>query len=89
MSTAEELRAAVDILRNATFRGAMTATPAVAALIRAREPIAALLEQAAVGLELLAAQDPGLYEAHGASLMTGQLAIARALRGSQSDGSSR
>ncbi|MFJ6085099.1 hypothetical protein ACIQI8_27195 [Streptomyces sp. NPDC092369] len=37
---ADELAAAVETLRNATFRGAMTATPAVAALLRAREPLA-------------------------------------------------
>lgn len=39
-----ELQAAADFLRSATFRGAMTATPAVAALVRAREPLALLLE---------------------------------------------
>jgi hypothetical protein len=44
MTPAEEITAAVEKLRTATFRGAMTATPTVAALIRAREPLAKLLE---------------------------------------------
>jgi hypothetical protein len=42
---ADELRAAAETLRSATFRGAMTATPAVAALVRAREPLAAWLDE--------------------------------------------
>lgn len=42
---ADELRQAADTLRSARFAGAMTATPAVAALLRAREPIAALLAE--------------------------------------------
>ena len=44
MTPAAELTAAADTLRTAAFRGAMTATPAVAALIRAREPLAAWME---------------------------------------------
>jgi hypothetical protein len=40
---ADELRTAAETLRTARFAGAMTATPAVAALLRAREPIADLL----------------------------------------------
>lgn len=43
-SPADELKTAAATLRNAAFRGAMTATPVVAALVRAREPIARLLE---------------------------------------------
>lgn len=35
-----ELGTAADFLRSATFQGAMTATPAVAALLRARESLA-------------------------------------------------
>jgi len=46
MTPADEIEAAAKKLRTATFRGAMTATPAVAALIRAREPLALLLEGA-------------------------------------------
>jgi hypothetical protein len=41
---ADELKTAAETLRGATFRGAMTATPAVAALLRAREPIADWLD---------------------------------------------
>jgi len=41
---ADELRTAAEKLRNAAFRGAMTATPAVAALLRAREPLARWLD---------------------------------------------
>lgn len=44
MTAADEINAAAETLRSATFRGAMTATPAVAALLRAREPLATLLE---------------------------------------------
>ncbi len=47
---ADELEAAAKKLRAATFRGAMTATPAVAALVRAREPLADWLESTAVSL---------------------------------------
>lgn len=39
-----ELAAAAEHLRTGTFRGAMTATPMVAGLVRAREPLALLLE---------------------------------------------
>lgn len=50
MTPDEELRAAATALRTATFRGAMTATPAVAALLRAREPLADWLDfHAAMG----------------------------------------
>jgi hypothetical protein len=43
-SPLDEIRAAAATLRTARFAGAMTATPAVAALIRARDPLATLLE---------------------------------------------
>lgn len=46
-----ELKAAAAKLRTATFRGAMTATPAVAALVAAREPLAQLLDNAAATAE--------------------------------------
>lgn len=42
---AHELATAAQTLRTARFAGAMTATPAVAALLRAREPIADLLSE--------------------------------------------
>lgn len=43
-SPADQLRAAAKHLRTGAFRGAMTATPAVAGLVRAREPLAELLD---------------------------------------------
>jgi hypothetical protein len=47
MTPAEELTAAARTLREAKFRGAMTATATVAALIRTREPLAKLLREIA------------------------------------------
>lgn len=44
MTPADELRTAAQALRTARFAGAMTATHATAALIRARLPLATLLE---------------------------------------------
>ncbi|MFZ3494601.1 hypothetical protein ACODT5_15480 [Streptomyces sp. 5.8] len=72
MTPADELQAAAEQLRAATFRGAMTATPAVAALLRARQPLADWLEQAAEALE---GQDAPNDEP--------ALAVARALLASQ------
>jgi hypothetical protein len=46
-SPTDELRQAAATLRASRFSGAMTATPAVAALLRAREPIADWLEHEA------------------------------------------
>lgn len=43
----EEITAAAAILGAARFTGAMTATPAVAALVSAREPLAKLLRETA------------------------------------------
>jgi hypothetical protein len=40
-----DLAAAAELLETAAFRGAMTATPAVAALLRARQPLARLLRR--------------------------------------------
>ncbi len=44
MTPADEITAAVDRLRNARIPNAMTATPAVADLLRAREPLAKWLD---------------------------------------------
>lgn len=52
MTPADELAAAAETLRSARFTGAMTATPAVAALVRAREPIAELLQEHAAFVSL-------------------------------------
>ncbi|MFD9721075.1 hypothetical protein [Streptomyces sp. NPDC059076] len=46
---ADELRAAAKQLRTARFTGAMTTTPAVAALLRSRHALAELLDDAADG----------------------------------------
>ncbi|MEU3529178.1 hypothetical protein AB0E62_35910 [Streptomyces sp. NPDC038707] len=43
-STPDELHAAASALRQARFPAAMTATPAVAALLKAREPLAQWLD---------------------------------------------
>lgn len=52
MTITAELSAAAATLRSARFTGAMTATPAVAALIRAREPLAKwLISWAGIELE--------------------------------------
>ena len=70
MNPAEELRTAATTLRTATFRGAMTATPAVAALVRAREPLADLLDDQADG------DDEGVINPWA-------LAVARAISGGE------
>lgn len=49
----DELEAAVAKLRTATFRGAVTMSPTVAGLIRAREPIAKWLDDARTDAEHL------------------------------------
>lgn len=81
---ADELAAAAETLKTARFAGAMTATPVVAALIRAREPIANWLQrhsgiagemQQYLGEEF---QDGALdHDTHDA------LAVARAITGGQ------
>jgi hypothetical protein len=47
VTPAEEITAAADKLRAATFHGAITATPTVAALVAARTPLAKLLRETA------------------------------------------
>ena len=73
MTAADEIQAAAEKLRTATFRGAMTATPAVAALVRAREPLAAWLEREAFRV-LTNGGNPDLHHA---------LTVARAILGTQ------
>jgi hypothetical protein len=71
----DEINTAAATLRSATFRGAMTATPAVAALVRAREPLARWLESWS-GIELresAAMQEDACHA----------LAVARAILGDQ------
>lgn len=80
MTPAEELLAAASKLRTAVFRGAMTATPAVAALVRAREPLAKWLEETAAevrtaeGTEYALHPDGGVFGSWDAAL-----AVARAI----------
>lgn len=79
MTPADELRAAAETLRGAAFRGAMTATPAVAALIRARRPLASLLERAAARTpEATHPEDQGWCSPETCDLAAA-LAVARAL----------
>lgn len=75
MTPADEINAAAQTLRTATFRGAMTATPAVAALVRAREPLASWLDSW-TGIELR--EDAALPEDAQHALAT-----ARAINGAQ------
>lgn len=77
MTPAEEINAAAETLRTATFRGAMTATPAVAALVRAREPLAKWLETTATSLA--ASTHPDWQDCVAADA----LATARAINGGQ------
>lgn len=73
MSITRELSTAAATLRSARFAGAMTATPAVAALVRAREPLAKwLLSWGGIDLE---AGGPLPEDAQYA------LAVARAING--------
>lgn len=75
MTPAEELTAAAQALRTARFTGAMTATPAVAALLRAREPLAKWLENTAASLK--ASTHPGWQEC----VAPDSLAVARQILG--------
>ncbi|MFD4596777.1 hypothetical protein ACFWPQ_01965 [Streptomyces sp. NPDC058464] len=97
MTPAEELTTAADKLRTARFTGALTATPAVAALISARAHVAKLLR------EIGALHEPGCPGKrlsghncggpHGCDWcgdedwpcadMRNALAVARAINGSQ------
>jgi hypothetical protein len=79
MSAADELAAAEKTLQEATSRSATTATPAVAALLRAREPIAQWLEFARNDAERLSrvlGDGPDQWADPHA------LAVARAINGS-------
>ncbi|MFF8482360.1 hypothetical protein [Streptomyces antibioticus] len=77
MTPADELHAAAAKLRAATFRGAITATPAVAALISARKPLALWLENTATSLA--ANTHPGWQE----YIAADALAVARAILGTK------
>ena len=72
--TADELRAAAETLRQHASIGAYTATPAGAALLRAREPLAQWLDDWARPGTTEDAPWPDLHRA---------LAVARAINGSQ------
>jgi hypothetical protein len=93
VTPADELTAAADKLRAARFAGAMTATPAVAALVRARDPIAKLLTGCAElheahlcdkheGCAVLGCQWCG-DEDWPCADMRNTLAVARAINGGQ------
>ena len=74
-TAADELRTAAAKLRAATFPGAITATPTVAALIATREPLANWLENTAASLT--ARTHPDWQDVVAADA----LAVARALNG--------
>ena len=81
-TSAEELRAAAATLRTARFSGAMTATPVVAALVRARDPLAKLLESAASTAERL----HGIFadsDSPAEFVHPDALAVARAINGGE------
>jgi hypothetical protein len=87
-SPADELRTAAQTLRTARFAGAMTSTPAVAALLRAREPLAALLGEHASFASLFdqlwrARCGDTPAESEYAAETRKALAVARALNGGQ------
>ncbi len=87
MTPADELRAAAAHLRAATLPTAITATPAMASLLRAREPLAAWLDfHAAMGDRMRALFDDDLPTDE--DIKHPALAVARALLGT-TDGSSR
>jgi len=82
MTPADELTAAAQTLRTVRFPGAMTATPAVATLIRAREPIAEWLEheaEAAKADHLWAEREPCAW--CGSPAGQHALAVARQING--------
>ncbi|MFD3802619.1 hypothetical protein ACFWTC_03100 [Streptomyces sp. NPDC058619] len=83
MTPSEELRAAAETLRAATIRGAITATPAVAALVRARGPLAELLDDHAARLD--ATTHPSWQEGIAGPALT----VARALLATQQNGTPR
>lgn len=86
MTPDDELRAAAAHLRAATFRGAMTATPAVASLLRAREPLADWLT---VEAETWAGDEVHSRCTPQTCTLDAALAVARALLGTQDNGSNR
>lgn len=80
---ADELREAARTLRTAAFRGAMTATPAVAALVRAREPLALLLEAVASNALETAHEECSAWCSAETCDLSAALAVARAINRSQ------
>jgi hypothetical protein len=82
-TSADELRAAAAFLRGATFHGAMTATPAVAGLIRAREPLALLLEAVASNALETNHEQCSSWCSPETCDLSAALATARALNGGQ------
>lgn len=81
MNPDDEITAAVQTLRSATFRGAMTATPAVAALLRAREPLAKWLDECLADSASLRSLFPDACSS--SKTNPHALAVARAILGDQ------
>ncbi|MGW6703576.1 hypothetical protein ACWGDE_01600 [Streptomyces sp. NPDC054956] len=83
MTPANELEAAAEQLRAATFRGAMTATPAAAALLRTREPLADWLDAASAHVRAgYVCCDSGAHRCYESGTPQA-LAVARAINGGQ------
>lgn len=80
MTPSEELTAAAAVLRRPHPNAAITATPTMAALLRARQPLAAWLEAAAA--EVARVEERYRDRTAGESMAPNALAVARAINGS-------
>jgi hypothetical protein len=83
MTPADELRTAAEKLRTARFTGAITATAAVAGLIAARKPLAALLEGVASNALENAHEECNTWCSPETCDLSAALAVARQINGSQ------
>ncbi|MGA6223497.1 hypothetical protein ACPESV_24565 [Streptomyces umbrinus] len=77
-----ELATAAEKLRATAFRGAITATPAVAGIIAARKPLALLLEAVASNALENAHEDCNSWCSPETCDLSAALAVARAINGS-------
>ena len=86
MTPAEEIRAAITKLRTARFTGAITATPTVAGLIAAREPLAFLLEAVISNALESSHEECSSWCSRETCDLSAALAVARAILGAQPEG---
>jgi altronate dehydratase len=88
MTPAVELEAAAELLEKTLFRGAITMTPSVAALIRSREPLAKWLRETAYEIRAVDGTEYALHsEGCPFSAWDSALETARALLGTEAPGS--